>query len=165
MLSLKYIRWIVHISFFSILILVLFGAYFVEFILGHQPCALCYLQRIGMILSAACLIINIKEPGNTSLGVCLLSSLFGCAVALRHNSLKFCCSDYIKPVILGKSLPVWSFYVFVCSMLAVCVMLICRKEKLRQYESDKVYNVSFWILSIVLLIGTASTLVSRGLQF
>jgi disulfide bond formation protein DsbB len=165
MLSLKYFRWIIHMAFFATLIAVLFGAYFVEFVLGHKPCALCYLQRIGMLLSAICLAINIKDPTNRSLGVCLLSSVFGAGVALRHNSLKFCCPDLIKPVILGKSLPVWSFYVFVCSMVTIAVMLVLRKESLHKDKIDRFFEISFWILSIVLIIGTTSTFICRGFQF
>jgi disulfide bond formation protein DsbB len=152
-------------AFFTTLIAVLFGAYFVEFVLGYKPCALCYLQRIGMLLSAVCLAVNIKDPTSRSLGVCLLSAVFGAGVALRHNSLKFCCSDSIKPVIFGKSLPVWSFYVFVCSMLAVAVMLVLRKEPLRKDKIDRLFDISFWTLSIVLIIGTTSTFICRGLKF
>ena len=165
MFSLKYFRWLVHIAFFATLVAVLLGAYFVEFVLGYRPCALCYLQRIGMLLSAICLAVNIKDSSSKSLGVCLLSAVFGAGVALRHNSLKFCCPDDIKPVILGKSLPVWSFYVFVGSMVAVAVMLFLKREPLRKDKLDNLFNISFWILSTVLIIGTISTLICRGLTF
>lgn len=156
----------VHVLFFLCLILVLFGGYFVEFFLQHKPCSLCYLQRLGMILAALCLLINLKGGGNSkSLGVCLLAALFGSIVALRHNSLKFCCTDAIKPVIWGKSLPVWAFWVFGFCMIGIAVLLLFKENIESSQKSSALFKAAFILLSIVLILGVLSALVTRGLGF
>ena len=56
MLDLKletYLKLIFAISLISII-----SAYFIEYILGHQPCNLCILERIPYALSIVLIIIN-----------------------------------------------------------------------------------------------------------
>ena len=156
---------ILHLSFYTVLILVLFGGYFIEFILNHEPCALCYLQRLGMILSSLCILINLRTPSSKSLGVCLLSALFGALVALRHNSLKFCCGGSMQPQILGKSLPAWAFTVFGVSMIAVAILLLYNDRDPLLPQKSRVFKVAFILISLVLLVGILSTLLSRGFGF
>ena len=156
---------ILHLSFYTVLILVLFGGYCIEFIMNHEPCALCYLQRLGMILASLCLLINLKNPSSKSLGVCLLSALFGALVALRHNSLKFCCGGLMKPQVLGKSLPTWAFYVFGFSMIAVAMLLLANDRDPLLPQKSTIFRVAFILISLVLLVGIISTLLSRGFVF
>jgi|GEM_PF-2250341 len=155
-----------HVLFFISLVLVLFGGYFVEFFLEHKPCALCYLQRISMVLAALCLLINLKGGPNTqSLGVCLLAALFGSIVALRHNSIKFCCEDTIKPVILGKSLPAWALVVFACSMIAIAVLLLFKENTQEVDKSSVLFKGAFILITVVLVLGALSSLSTRGFGF
>lgn len=162
----KRLYLIFHISFFLVLVLVLFGGYFIEFVMKHEPCALCYLQRLGMLLAALCLLINLKKgPSSQSLGVCLLAALFGFLVSLRHNSLKLCCEDRIKPVILGKSLPNWTLWVFGASMLAIALLLMFNQKNVANTKSGRLFKVGFVLISVVLILGIVSTLLTRGLAF
>lgn len=157
---------IFHLSFFAVLVLVLLGGYFVEFVMKHEPCALCYLQRLGMVLAALCLLINLKKgPSPQSLGVCLLSALFGFLVSIRHNSLKFCCESRIKPVVLGKSLPNWALWVFGASMLAIAVLLMFNEKNIATSKSGRFFRVGFLLISAVLILGIVSTLMTRGFAF
>ena len=48
---------------FLISIIALSSAFFIEYVLGHQPCNLCVLERIPYLLS---LIIIILKPKNVS---------------------------------------------------------------------------------------------------
>ena len=161
----KKIDLMLHLSFYGVLILVLFGGYCMEFVMHYEPCTLCYLQRLGMVLASLCLLINLKHPSSKSLGVCLLSALFGALVALRHNSLKFCCGGSIQPQVLGKSLPTWAFYVFGCSMMAVAMLLLVSDRDPLLPQKSRVFKVAFILISLALLVGILSTLLSRGFGF
>ena len=165
MLWRKRLHLILHIVFFAILILVVGGGYFVEWVLNYKPCALCYLQRIAMMVSALALLINLIEDNMRSLGLCLLSSLVGAAVALRHNLLKFCCEERIQPIIWGKSLPFWALIVFMSSILGVAILLILQDSSNFYRSRGLAYRWLFSILLITTLVGCFSVLFNRGLGF
>lgn len=104
---------------------VLLGAFGVQLIWQEEPCPLCMLQRVGMIGVATGAMLNVWFGVRMShYGICLLSSLFGGAVALRQISLHVCPGfpTFGLPV-LGLSLYTWSFFVFVAIVLAVAVLL------------------------------------------
>jgi len=165
MLWRKRLHLILHIAFFAILILVVAGGYFVEWVLNYKPCALCYLQRIGMMVAAFALLINLTEDNLRGLGLCLLSALFGAAVAIRHAALKFCSGEPIQPIIFGRSLPGWSLIVFISSMLGITVLLILRDSSDFYRSKGLVYRWLFSILVITTLVGCFSVLLNRGVGF
>lgn len=108
-----------------ILSIVLLIAYGVQFIWHEVPCPLCMLQRLGMIGVASGALLNIWFGIRTShYALALLSALLGGFVALRQISLHVCpgSAEFGFPV-LGLSLYTWSFIVFVCSVLAIALML------------------------------------------
>ena len=51
----SYLKLIFFISFLAII-----SAYFIEYVLGHQPCKLCLIERIPYVLSLIILLINYK---------------------------------------------------------------------------------------------------------
>ena len=51
----SYLKLIFFISFFAVI-----SAYFIEYVLGHQPCKLCLIERIPYVLSIVILSINYK---------------------------------------------------------------------------------------------------------
>ncbi len=74
MLNLKletYLKLLFVISLISIIF-----AYFIEYILGHQPCNLCILERIPYALSIVLIIINYILKINQKFLILLLISLF-----------------------------------------------------------------------------------------
>lgn len=104
---------------------VLLSAFGVQFFLHEEPCPLCMLQRIGMIGVAVGAMLNVWFGVRMAhYGICLLSALFGGAVALRQISLHVCPGfpEFGLPV-LGLSLYTWSFFVFVCIVFSVAVLL------------------------------------------
>ena len=54
----------------------LISAYFIEYILGHQPCNLCLMQRIPYGLSIVLIILNFLIKKNKQFIILLLSLLF-----------------------------------------------------------------------------------------
>ena len=66
-----YLNIILSISLFSII-----SAFFIEFILGHQPCNLCLIQRIPYGLSIILIILNFFIRKNTQFIIILLIFTF-----------------------------------------------------------------------------------------
>ena len=82
--------YIILFSIFSILILSLFSAYYIEFVLGHKPCKLCIYQRYPYFISIL-LLINIfflKKLIRLSLLFLSLVSLFGSILAFYHFGIE-----------------------------------------------------------------------------
>jgi disulfide bond formation protein DsbB len=66
-----YLKIILFISLFSII-----SAFFIEYILGHQPCNLCLIQRIPYGLSVILIILNFLIKKNTHFIILLLILVF-----------------------------------------------------------------------------------------
>jgi len=66
-----YLKIILFISLFSII-----SAFFIEFILGHQPCYLCLIQRIPYGLSIILIIFNFFLKKNIQFIILLLILIF-----------------------------------------------------------------------------------------
>ena len=66
-----YLKAILFISLASLI-----SAYFIEYILGHQPCNLCLIQRIPYGLSIFLIILNFLTKKNKEFIILLLSILF-----------------------------------------------------------------------------------------
>ena len=66
-----YLKLIFIISLISV-----FSAYFIQYILGHQPCNLCLLERIPYILSIILIVINYILKKNEKFFILLLIIVF-----------------------------------------------------------------------------------------
>ena len=66
-----YLKIILFISLFSII-----SAFFIEYILGHQLCSLCLIQRISYGLSVILIILNFLIKKNTHFIILLLILVF-----------------------------------------------------------------------------------------
>ena len=66
-----YLKIILFISLFSII-----SAFFIEFILGHQPCDLCLIQRIPYGLSIILIFFNLFIKKNVQFIILLLILIF-----------------------------------------------------------------------------------------
>ncbi len=109
-----------------ILAAVLGGALGIQFFKHETPCALCMLQRLGMLGVAAAALMNVKfGPRKIHYGLCLFAAIFGGFVALRQISLHVCPQFPTFGVpFWGLSLYTWSFIVYACSVLYVGLMLM-----------------------------------------
>tara|TARA_B100001540_G_scaffold309507_1_gene325800 strand:+ start:642 stop:1130 length:489 start_codon:yes stop_codon:yes gene_type:complete len=88
MLNLKidiYLKLIFIISFISII-----SAYFIEYILGHQPCNLCIIERIPFLLSIILIIINyiFKKNKKFLILLLILIFIFSFAISIYHFGIE-----------------------------------------------------------------------------
>ena len=74
MLNLK-VEFYLKLIFITSLISII-SAYFIEFILGHQPCNLCIIERIPYILSIFLIITNYIFKKNEKFIIILLALIF-----------------------------------------------------------------------------------------
>ena len=77
-LSKKYLL----IAVFLISLIALISAYFIEYILGHQPCILCLYERIPFFLALLIVLINYKYDKFEKYLILLLSIIFLIATIL-----------------------------------------------------------------------------------
>ena len=70
-LKITTLKVIFLISLFSLI-----SAYFIEYILGHQPCNLCLIERIPYVLSISLIVLNYFFRKNEQFIILLLILLF-----------------------------------------------------------------------------------------
>ena len=80
-----YLKLIFLISLISII-----SAYFIEYVLGHQPCNLCLIQRIPFILSIILIIFNYIFQKNEKFIVLLLilTFIFSFFISFYHFGIE-----------------------------------------------------------------------------
>jgi disulfide bond formation protein DsbB len=71
-------------------IIALISAFFIEFILGHQPCNLCILERIPYFLAIIVILLNYKFIEFEKIFILFLAIifLFGTALSLYHLGIE-----------------------------------------------------------------------------
>ena len=71
---------------FLVSILALASAFFIEYILGHQPCDLCIFERIPYLLAIIIILLNFKFNQFEKFFILLLTIvfLFGAILSLYH---------------------------------------------------------------------------------
>ena len=85
-----YLKIILLISLTAII-----SAYFIEYILGHQPCNLCIIERIPYILSVIVLLINYRFKKFEKYFILLLLIIFfvSMIISIYHFGIE---QDFIK---------------------------------------------------------------------
>ena len=75
---------------FLISIIALISAFFIEYILGHQPCNLCILERIPYFLAIIVILLNYKFIEFEKFFILFLAIifLFGTALSLYHLGIE-----------------------------------------------------------------------------
>ena len=75
---------------FLVSILALLSAFFIEYILGHQPCNLCIFERIPYLFAIIIILFNIKFNQFEKFFILLLVIvfLFGTILSLYHLSIE-----------------------------------------------------------------------------
>mgnify|MGYP006136596237 CR=1 FL=1 len=66
-----YLKLIFFVSLMAVI-----TAYFIEYILGHQPCNLCLIERIPYVLSIIVLLVNYKYKRKEKLIILILILIF-----------------------------------------------------------------------------------------
>ena len=75
---------------FLVSIIALVSAFFIEYILGHQPCNLCVLDRIPYLLAIIVVLLNYKFIQFEKFFILLLTIIFlaGAALSLYHLGIE-----------------------------------------------------------------------------
>ncbi|MDR2574740.1 MAG: disulfide bond formation protein B [Desulfovibrio sp.] len=110
----------------TVLLCVIGGSLFIQFVIGDLPCRLCMWQRMSMMLIVAVLLVNLRFGQNMrNYGIILIIAVFGASVSIRQI-LSYIApgSPGYGPAVFGLHTYTWALLVFVCSILASAVMLI-----------------------------------------
>ena len=80
-----YLRLIFLISLMAIV-----SAYYIEYILGHQPCNLCIIERIPYALSLILLLVNykLKKSENFFILMLILIFIFSLIISIYHFGIE-----------------------------------------------------------------------------
>jgi len=80
-----YLKFIFFISFIAII-----SAYYIEYILGHQPCNLCIIERIPYFLSLIILLVNYKFKTKEKyfILVLMLIFIFSLIISIYHFGIE-----------------------------------------------------------------------------
>ena len=75
---------------FLVSIIALVSAFFIEYVLGHQPCNLCVLERIPYLLAIIVLLLNYKFSQFEKFFMLLLTIIFltGTVLSLYHLGIE-----------------------------------------------------------------------------
>ena len=75
---------------FLISVIALASAFFIEYVLGHQPCNLCILERITYLLAIIIILLNFKFSHYEKFFILLLSIIFlaGAIISLYHLGIE-----------------------------------------------------------------------------
>ena len=122
------LKWIrnIHALWIVVYCAIISAAFLMQILENEEPCPLCYLQRLGMLLICIAATMNLLLGVRVfHYGLMILAALFGGAVAIRQILLHICptFSTFGIPF-LGLSLYTWSFLTFVCSLFATSVLLL-----------------------------------------
>ena len=122
---------------FLISVIALVSAFFIEYVLGHQPCNLCILERIPYLLAIIIILLNFKFSHYEKFFIFLLSIIFlaGAIISLYHLGIE---QGFIK-----ESL--------VCDLKSGS-NLLSKEEILKQLQEKKVSckDVTFKIFGLSL---------------
>jgi disulfide bond formation protein DsbB len=143
----------------SLLVIVLCGvitaAFGYQLMVGQNPCPLCFLQRVGMIGVAMGQVLNFRFGVRLyHNAISIFFCIFGAAVALRHICLHICpgSTPFGVPV-LGFGLYTWSFIVFVCSLIAIGLLMLLYDPKWKvQHSKPLDYLERFASLYLFLIV-------------
>jgi len=75
---------------FLISVIALVSAFFIEYVLGHQPCNLCILERIPYLLAIIIILLNFKFSHYEKFFILLLSIIFlaGAIISIYHLGIE-----------------------------------------------------------------------------
>lgn len=143
---------------------VLISAYFYQVEENQLPCILCLLQRLCMISVSIGPMLNLRygsKPVHFSLS--LASAILGASVSLRQISLHVCptFSTFGHPV-FGLSLYTWAFIVFVCSAIAISLLLFIQTEEKRVPKTNYFEKSAFLIMFLVAFANVITTFIECG---
>lgn len=152
--------WIV---IYSAIITMAFG---IQVFDGEEPCPLCYLQRVGMIMVSTAALFNLYYGVKMyHYGLSLLAIMVGISVAIRQILLHICPDFPTYDVnMFGLSLYAWSFLTFVASMLVLSLLLfLYRHNEEQPVKLNWFQHLACWWLLLIAVGNVISVLLECGL--
>lgn len=142
-----------HVFALCVLMSILLGSLYQQYVKHQQPCPLCFLQRLGMIGIGAGIAMNLHFGiRNQHYSIALGSAFFGSMVSLRHIALHICPTfpTFGKPV-FGLSLYTWAFITFICSIFSIIVLMFMYsgRDSSHHYLS-KIERIAIIIFMIII---------------
>jgi disulfide bond formation protein DsbB len=127
----------------------LLAAYALQFALGEQPCPLCTLQRVAMVLALVGFVLNLRFGAQPlHYAVVLLAAGFGMVVAGRQVMLHVVPgSGEYGSALLGLHLYTWSFLTFAAMVPGVALLLALYRPREAQREAGAPVRRS-WALAL-----------------
>ncbi|MCB1111135.1 MAG: disulfide bond formation protein B [Chlamydiales bacterium] len=148
---------------YCVIITVAFGLQIFE---HEEPCPLCYLQRIAMLLVCLAAAMNLVFGIRTyHYALVIVASLFGGGTAIRQILLHICpgFTQFGIPF-WGLSLYTWSFLTFVGSLTATAIFLALYREDQRQkIELNLFEQIAIGWFALVVCGNIVSSLIDCGL--
>lgn len=108
-----------------IILIVLIGGFYVEFVFGKRPCTLCLLTRFCMMGVCVCLLLNLWLGFSLrQTGMAILFAVLGMATSLKQLSFHICGSLFPPPSssMMGLQLWSWAFVVFLCVIIGLALL-------------------------------------------
>ncbi len=143
--------------------LFLVGAFAFEFWYKNSPCALCYMQRLGITCIALGLLFNLFFGIRTShYAVSLLAILFSSSISVRQILIHLCPSSSPYAFqIFGLQLYTWAFILTCICLFGITCLLLLHEE-----EEEKVHRIRplGYIGTLLLLLITLGNVVDSFLQ-
>jgi len=168
---------VAYINLFGVfgLCFVLFGAFFIQFVMKEFPCPLCLLQRMCMLGVAFGLLLNLRNGFRPShYGLSILSAVLGAGIATRQILLHICPKPgdhgYGSPV-LGLHLYTWAPLFFIASVVAIALLLMASKQfsgapdqiaPLVPAFITRLAILAFWLLFLLALSNTVIAFMECG---
>lgn len=126
----QFVHWL-NLLWVYILCVVLSGAYLFQAIVHENPCPLCELQRVGMLIVGIGPLMNLKwgvHPHHYA--VSIFGMLIGGSVSLFQICLHICPGfPTFGTRVLGLELYTWAFLVFSASLLGLSLLLFFWSEE------------------------------------
>src|SRR3954466_1378482 len=147
-------------------VLVLLGAFVLQFVQKELPCPLCQLQRVALVLCGFGFLLNLRYGSQPAhYGVTLLSALCGLAVAGRQVLLHIVPGGKgYGPPFLGLHLYTWTFVFFLATILGVAVLMLLsgrepetRREGRHALPMGVASRLAAWLLILVTLANAVAS--------
>lgn len=137
---------------------VLVGAFVYQYETGSMPCALCLLQRVGIIGAGFGPLLNrLYGTKLEHFGLGMVFSIFGLLVSSRQILLNVCSSNPPPDVVMGLELFTWAFIVQLSSLFATAVFLFFVKEEGKQYDRGLACKFVTLLFTAVVLTNVISS--------
>jgi len=133
----QYLSRIFSSTLVIVLSAIISAAFGYQFIVGQNPCPLCFLQRAAMIGIAAGQMLNFRFGIKMSHhAISLFHCFIGGAVSLRQICLHICPgSGTFGTPVLGFGLYTWAFIAFACSIIVIGVLMWMYDSKWKTIHS------------------------------